>query len=91
MDISPYRKFDSSPKTAPITIKQNDPARMLEKGISRDREKDQTHLENHFWERIYKFIVAPSRHDVKSTPSAPRHKCQGLLRVDPERCFPSPP
>jgi len=27
----------------------------------------------------------------KVNPSAPRYQCGGLLRVDPERRFPSPP
>jgi hypothetical protein len=29
--------------------------------------------------------------DEKVNPSAPRHKCRGLLRVDPERRFLPPP
>jgi hypothetical protein len=32
-----------------------------------------------------------TRIEVEVNPSAPRHKCRGLLRVDPERRFPSPP
>jgi hypothetical protein len=31
------------------------------------------------------------RQEGEVNPSAPRHKCRGLLRVDPERRFLSPP